>query len=1121
MTTPSFANVLPPPPPTAKTVAVPGCAGAGEALALAAWWQQHRRPILFLTRDTLAAAHLAEELQFFAPDIPAQLLPDWGCLPFDDSSPPADVLGLRLAALSAMQSTDGITIAAATTAMLPYPPPDFILARAFNFHIGDKINPAILSTALTAAGYARVDRVLAMGEFAIYGGQIDIFSPDMQTPFRLVLADDEIEQIRLFDSTTQLSTAKKETLQALPSGECDLSADGIARFHHAFIARFGKEAKNSMFKKIGEGKAAAGMEFMLPLFFEKIARLLDYAPEQSVIIMHDECREAMTRFMLQARRRQKLASVYEHRAVLPAIEVFMPPEELLNAINQFPLINLIGEEAMPKPPPVAINHRRTDSHVPLIKFLSDESTDKKIIIALNSNGRRESLSTALANNTPPLRHTESFSDCFAGDATAQIFLMVAPLRAGFCANGLSVLTEAEIFDVRLPPRRHRQTAATDIAELVVGSIVAHRDYGIGRYMGMFEKTIGGQIGEFLLIEYAEEQRLWLPTTQLHVLSPYYGDTPTLSKLGSTGWKRTRARAEKNARDTAARLLAINARRALGGGIAHRADEADLAKFADGFPYEETPDQATAVRAVIADMQAQKPMDRLIVADVGFGKTEVAMRAACCAALSGSQTAVLAPTTLLAEQHAHNFADRFSGFPIRVASLTRVSGMREKQQTQKELAEGQIDIIIGTHALLQKKTKFNNLGLAIIDEEHRFGVRQKEHFKTLRADMDILSLSATPIPRTMAMAMEGIRDISIITTPPPSRLAVRTTVASFSRGLIIDACERELLRGGQIYFVHNEIRTLASMSEYIQEWLPTMRIVIAHGGMEITAMEQAMRKFIRGDADLLLCTTIVESGLDITNANTMIINRADRMGVSRLHQLRGRVGRAGAQAYALLLVPPEGAATAGGEARLSAIADYKSLGSGLFIAMRDLETRGAGEILGEKQSGDIAAVGYAMYQKMINTAMKQLAGEKDEPLIESIIELSASALLPQQYVHSANERLRYYRLLSSCDDAVAVDDIRLQWEDRFGDLPEAAHLLIMSHKLRLLAASVGATKLRLSDSILAIEFADATKHHEKLVEKISAGVCRPAKDGKTIYMEKIDDNPLTNTQTMVRFLSELN
>ena len=1105
MFAPDVAAGLSPPPAPGNVVCAAAPAGAGESLAVAAWYLRHRRPILWLVRDARTAAYAAAELAFFAPDAPVHLLPDWETLPFAAVSPPPDLQTARMAALAAMCG-GGITIATAAAALLPCPPPAFVAARAMR--AGDHISPAALISGLVEFGYARTDRVLAAGEFAVYGGQIDIFPPDAAAPYRLVLEDDEIEQIRVFDAQTQMSSGRAEEFRLFPAGECDLSAAGVARFRRAFTARFG-DADDETVRAIVAGKAAPGMEFLLPLFFDKIARLPDYLAADTLIVFGRGGREAAERFMTLARRRRDNAEIYEHRAALQAEEVFLPPEELQKKFSQFAAVEWDGESATP--PPIEINRRDSDSHAALKSFL--RTAAGRVILAADSAGRRDSLHSALSGDLQnlQLRKADSFADCAEG-----ISLTVAPLRGGFSMPELTVLTEAEIFATRSAPRRRTHSAPSPADELTIGEAVIHRDYGIGRYAGIVERT-GAARGEFLQIEYADGQRLLLPAAHLHLLLPYHGEPAALSKLGGARWKRVRARAQKNARDTAARMLAMQARREAARDKRQTPDARALARFVDEFPYTETPDQAEACRAVLCDMQSSKPMDRVVVADVGFGKTEVAMRAAAAAVLAGMQTAVLAPTTLLAEQHARTFTDRFAGFPARIVSLTRLSSAAEKRRALAEIGDGRADIVIGTHALLGKSMQFAKPGLAVIDEEHRFGVRQKEHFKTMRANMDILALSATPIPRTMAMAMEGIRDISVIATPPPGRLAIRTRIASFSRTEITDACERELLRGGQIYFVHNDIRGLPEMESRLREWLPEMSIVAVHGAMHSADIARAMRRFVRGDVDMLLATSIVESGLDIARANTMIINRADRMGISRLHQLRGRVGRSDVRAHVLLLTSPEGAATARGEARLNALSECTAPGDGFLIALRDLETRGAGEIFGERQSGELAAVGYAMYQKMVRAAVRELTDGDEESA--AVVDFSAPALLPADYAPSPGERLRYYRRLSAAKTTADITAVRLEWEDRFGTPPPPAQLLLASHKLRLLADAAQITQLRANDGAATAAFVAAPKCRDKLLLKIAEKKCRPQKDG-AIHIVNLSRDALQCAAQLEDFLRDL-
>lgn len=1112
-----FAGMLPAVDPGQSRRAA-GFWGAGVSLAAAAWRESHKRPVVLLEADALSAAHATEEISFFAPDIPARLLPDWGCLPFDVASPPPALHAERMAALSALLRGEGIVIAAASTALQACAPTEYVGARVFDLQVGGQLKPGPFVAALAAGGYARVDRVLTPGEFASYGGQIDVFPPDCESPFRLVLEGDCIEQIRIFDPRTQMSSGQTPEIKMLPAGECDLSEEGVARFRQNFMHYFGN-MDDPRHESVRRGQPAPGMEFLLPLFHGKTARITDYAPSDALFVLPPGCPEILQSFYEGATRRRDEAAIYGERAALPTSEIYSPPAKFLSDVEKFASIRLSEPPESGQPPDVAITRRGGDSQAALKVFLADaRSRGESALLAADSPARRDSLHAALsdAEGGAP-RPIDGFAEGARGGAC----ITVAPLRGGFRAAGLTVLTESEIFQVRLPPRRSRMRTAVLPEDLAVGDFVAHRDHGIGRYGGLEQSSVGGDLKEFLRIDYADGQMLLLPVAHFHLLSPYYGEQGLLSKMGRAAWKRARARAEKSARDAAARMLETQARRAAAGSISHRPNESELARFAAGFPHEETPDQEAAAKAVLEDMRSARPMDRLLAADVGFGKTEVAMRAACACVLSGHQTAVLAPTTLLAEQHARTFAERFAGFPVRIVSLTRLTPAHEKKEALAQLADGSANIAIGTHALLQTSAKFARLGLAVIDEEHRFGVRQKEHFKHMRAEVDVLSLSATPIPRTLSMALDGVRDISVISTPPLARLAVRTVAASFSGTLVRDACERELMRGGQIYFVHNDIASLPAMETELLDLLPAMRIVRAHGSMGAADVEEAMRRFLRHEADMLLATTIVESGLDVANANTIIINRADRMGVSRLHQLRGRVGRAGAQAFAYLLTPPEGAATEGGGKRLDAVSEHGSLGDGLRIAMRDLETRGAGEVFGERQSGDLAAVGAAMYEKMVKAAARQLEGGEDAADWEAVIDMPAPALLPENYVHAPLERLRYYRALSACRSTDDVDAVRLEWEDRFGSrVPEPALLLLECHKLRLHAGAAQAVKVRAERGGLAlIEFAPSPRCAPALLRMIREGRCRARPDGAAL-LEGLSDDLRECARQIRGFLKDL-
>ena len=1038
---------------------------------------------MFIARDSLSANRLREEIPFFAPDLRVSLLPDWDVLPYDSFSPTPEVGGARVAGLAALlDGAPGITITTAQAALLPYAPPEFIAARAFLLQVGGKVRVSQLLERLNQGGYARVDRVLAAGEFAVCGGQIDIYPPEEAHPFRLVLLDDEIEQIRLFDPETQRSINQVDEIRMLPMSECDTSAAGIAVFRRAYAATFGRTWRSD--------DLPPGVEFYLPLFFENSGRLFDYLREDDAVLTHHDMRDNVAQFLRQARQRQKLVGVYEHRPALPVSALFMNENDFFTHLRRFAAVELEQTAADTVAPDVVESLRTAVSHKKLIDFIA--SFDGRVVLAVAGNGRRDALAAVLtAAGKPP-----QIADTFAACLSAPLSVVTQVLRGGFVLpeSQLAVLTEKEIYATPPPLARHRQAAASAALlpdDIRPGDLVVHREYGVGRALGLKNLTIGGDAGEFLEIEYADSQRLWLPVTQLHWLQRHHGGA-TLSKMGGASWRKTMRRAARRAYDAAARMLDINARRVAARPSGIFPDEALLARFISRFAHEETPDQEKAAAAVLADMRVAKPMDRLVAADVGFGKTEIAMRAAAAAAFAGTQTAILAPTTLLAEQHYTTFSNRFADFPVRIGKLTRMTPAADRRALLAALANGDMDIVVGTHALLQKGVAYKRLGLAVIDEEHRFGVRHKERFKNMRADVDLLALSATPIPRTLSMALGGVRDISIISTPPSSRLPVKTLLAPFSRGAVVEACDRELLRGGQVFFIHNEIRSIEAMALRLGEWLPRARVLIAHGGMSATQLEGGMRKFLRREADILLCTTIVESGLDIANANTIVINRADRMGISRLHQLRGRVGRAGVQAYAYFLAPEDGVVTTAADKRLLAAEKHSALGGGFFLSMRDLELRGAGEILGERQSGDLEAVGYATYQNMINAAARRIRGEQElDTDIEATVRFAAAAMLPPTYVSSPNERMRYYRRLAACTADADIRELAAEWRDRFGDMPAAAELLAESHRVRLLARSAAAEEIRINKNGEAVfVFAPDPPCAARLLNRITVGDCLP-------------------------------
>lgn len=1094
--------VLPPRAAVGWRVYAANAAGAGEALLLAEFYRRHAAEtgggVFFVARGPLEAWHLMEEMAFLAPDVPLRYLPDWETLPYDAFSPSADITGRRIATLAALlDGGRGVTVTTAAAALLPCAPPGFIGARAFLLRVGEALDLPALQGRLLMGGYARVDRVLAQGEYALYGGQIDIFPPDAAMPLRLVLADEEIEQIRLFDVESQRSVERIGEFSALPMSECDFSPEGRRRFAAHYDALFDDD-RAMVKKRVREGVPVAGIEYYLPLFFETAASVLEYLPDNAAVVMHENLSEAMVGFLGQARQRQQVVNVYDDRPTLPVGQLFVGEEAFFAALRRFAVTVLQAPAGETRAPEVPVNARADDSHGKLLEFI--RGFKGRVTVAVDGDGRCEALADVLRGLGAAPARCGSFAECLRHE----LAICVAPLRAGFVAPAarLAVVTETEIFLTPLPPRARRAAAAGAggvegllADEIRDGDYVVHRQYGVGVARGLKNKEFDGEVGEYLEIEYADTQRLFLPISQLHLLERHHGGTE-LSKMGGRGWRRAAARAARRAHDAAARLLETHARRAAAAATAHAPDRVLMARFVEAFAHAETPDQQRAADETLADLMSdKKPMDRLVAADVGFGKTEVAMRAAAAVTLGGAQAAVMAPTTLLAQQHYRNFVERFAGFPVRVAALTRLTGAGERRALLADLAAGRVDIAVGTHALLSTKVKFASLGLVVVDEEHRFGVTHKERLKNLRAGVDVLALSATPIPRTLSMALGGVRDLSVMSTPPAARLPIKTIEAPFSEAVVREACERELLRGGQVFFVHNEIASMKEMAARLGEWLPQARIIVAHGGMGGGELEDAMRRFLRRQGEILLCTTIVESGLDIANANTIVINRADKMGLSRLHQLRGRVGRGGVQAYAYLLRPLRGEIGKNAEARLAAAMEYSALGSGFFLSMRDLEIRGAGEILGERQSGDIEAVGCAMYQRMVNAAARQLRGEPEvESDVERVVNFAAPALLPAAYIPAAAERMRYYRRLARCADGEELNEVFLEWEDRFGKPPAEARLLKESHRVRTLMGVCGAVAVRVgSAGQMRMTFAAETPCAAVLVEKITVGECLPAAD----------------------------
>jgi transcription-repair coupling factor (superfamily II helicase) len=1076
--------------------AMPAPPGSGDAWLLADLARSAGKPLVIFTADPLSAQRLAEEIVLLAPELGVLQFPDWETLPYDSFSPHEDLISERLRTLHALMrgAVDVLTVPV-TTALYRLAPPEFLAAYTFSFTQKDKLDEDKLRHQLALANYTHVTQVTAPGEFSIRGGLIDLFPMGSALPYRIDLFDDEIETLRSFDVDTQRSLYPVKEVQLLPGREFPMDEAARNRFRAAFREVFeGDPSRAVPYRDIGHGIAFAGVEYYLPLFFEHTATLFDYLPDGTLAVTRGDIDAAMRQFGQDTYNRYQFLKSDRERPVLPPADLFLNDEAFHALLKAFARLALTLDGAHPDflPPPDVAVLRRADDPVARLRAQVSQGAGRTVLCA-DSAGRRETLLQMLGEfGLKPDSQPDSLRDSL--QAPSGLALTIAPLDAGFRipSLSLSILTENDLYPSQGTSRRRARRAqegssdveamVRDLSELREGDPVVHAQHGIGRYRGLIDMDLGEGRMEFLHLEYANGSTLYVPVAQLHVIARYSGADPEhapLHQLGSGQWDKARRKAARQVRDAAAELLALYALRASREGFAFKLPPGDYQAFVEGFGFEETPDQAGAIAAVIQDMTSGKPMDRLVCGDVGFGKTEVALRAAFLAVLNGKQVALLCPTTLLAEQHAQTFADRFADWPVKIAELSRFRSSKEVDASVRGLADGSVDIVIGTHKILSNNVKFKRLGLVIIDEEHRFGVRQKETLKALRAEVDVLTLTATPIPRTLGMSLEGIRDFSVIATAPQRRLAIKTFVRREDGSTIREALLRELKRGGQAYFLHNEVETIHNRRARLEELVPEARVAVAHGQMAERELEEVMKGFYQQRYNVLLCTTIIETGIDVPTANTIIIQRADRLGLAQLHQLRGRVGRSHHQAYAYLLTPGEDAITTNAKKRLEAIQSMEELGSGFYLAMHDLEIRGTGEILGDSQSGNIHEVGFSMYADMLDTAVRALkAGEEpdlDTPFAAACeVNLHASSLLPSDYCPDVHARLQLYKRLSHAskeDDLIAIQEELI---DRYGKLPEPAQNLLITHRLRLRAEPMGIVKIDASESQALIQFSVKTK-----------------------------------------------
>ena len=1077
-------------PKTGHRLALPNLHGSADAYAIAQAAREHQQQKRLLTvfvANPSDGQRLLDEIPWFAPQLRCHFLPDWETLPYDAFSPHQDLVSERLATLYEINSGNcDVLIVPATTALLRMAPPSFLAAYTFFFRQGETLNESKLKSQLTLAGYSHVSQVMSPGEYSVRGGLIDLFPMGSVLPYRIDLFGDSIETIRTFDADTQRSLYPVKDVRLLPGREFPMDEAARTAFRSRWREQFeGDPSRSSIYKDIGSGILSAGIEYYLPLFFDATATLFDYLPEQTHFVLIGDIDEAIQRFWVDTKSRYQFLKSNRERPLLAPESLFLRDEDFFSALKNEArwVINNGGaaSEISSFLPDVAVNRRADDPLTNLRSYLLQSK--QRVMICAESLGRRETLQQYFAEYHIHINLCDGYTDFITG--SDKLMLGVAPLHAGFVLNDVSFITETELYagsGKRIG--RKKQEAVTqvehmvrDLSELKIGDPVVHSNHGIGRYMGLISMDLGEGETEFLHLEYAKDTKLYVPVAQLHVISRYSGASPDdapLHSLGSGQWEKAKRKAAQQIRDTAAELLNLYARRALRQGHAFEFSAKDYEAFAESFGFEETPDQAAAINAVIGDMTSGKPMDRLICGDVGFGKTEVALRAAFVAVMGGKQVAILAPTTLLAEQHAQTFADRFANWPVRIAELSRFRSGKEIAQAIKGMGDGTLDIVIGTHKLLSDDVKFSRLGLVIIDEEHRFGVRQKEALKSLRAEVDVLTLTATPIPRTLGMALEGLRDFSIIATAPQKRLAIKTFVRSEDNSVIREACLRELKRGGQVYFLHNEVETIENRKAMLEALLPEARIAVGHGQMHERDLEKVMRDFVAQRHNILLCTTIIETGIDVPTANTIIMHRADKFGLAQLHQLRGRVGRSHHQAYAYLLIHDVQNLTKQANRRLDAIQQMEELGSGFYLAMHDLEIRGAGEVLGDNQSGEMHEIGFQMYSDMLSEAVRALKAGKEPDLAAPMstmteINLHIPALLPSDFCGDVHERLSIYKRLANGKKAEDIDALQEELIDRFGKLPEPVKSLLETHRLRVASKLLGIIKIDAHSEAATLQF----------------------------------------------------
>jgi transcription-repair coupling factor (superfamily II helicase) len=1092
-----------------------GLTGCGDSLALANTIAQENRLLVIITPDTQTALRLEHELAFFLNDsLPILHFPDWETLPYDVFSPLPEIISERLRALALLPETRrGALIVSVSTLMHRLAPREHVLAHSFAIEVGGSLNLELTRSKLEAVGYQCVSQVYQHGEFAVRGSILDLFPMGSKQPYRIELFDDDVESIRSFDPDSQMSQAKMDKIELFPAREFPFTDEAIKHFRQAFREQFPESSpKNPLYVDISKQIAPAGIEYYLPLFVEHTESLFAYLPKSALFVLPTGFTEHAQRFYNEIEERYQQRKYDIDRPLLPPTRLFLSAAEIEQHSANFSRIMLDNQAAQSEAfnckslPELAIDNRLKEPAQQLRQFI--EGFSGKILFVAETAGHREGLIDKLKSVKLSAKQIHSWPEFLQSDESPCI--VIAPMdqglwldrsttatehgsasnhqdtltptamEGGSAANCLeqlqpiAIITESQLSGAKAQQRRRRRQSAArelenifnNLNELSIGSPVVHQEHGVGRYLGLQTLTVGDIEAEFLMLEYANKDKLYVPVSSLQLIGRYSGvsaENAPLHKLGTEQWSKAKKKAMERARDVAAELLDIHAKRAARLGFAFKIDNSDYEAFAGAFPFEETPDQLSAIEAILQDMTATQPMDRVVCGDVGFGKTEVAMRAAFLAVQSNKQVAVLVPTTLLAQQHYQNFRDRFADWPVRIEVMSRFVTAKQQKIVTDELAEGKVDIIIGTHKLLSKDMKYQALGLVIIDEEHRFGVTQKEHFKKLRYELDMLTLTATPIPRTLNMAMAGLRDISIIATPPPNRHAIKTFITEWIDSQVQEACQREIKRGGQVFFLHNDVKSMDKIARELETLVPEARIKIAHGQMAERELEQIMLDFYHQRFNLLIASTIIESGIDIPSANTIVINRADKLGLAQLHQLRGRVGRSHHRAYAYCIVPPKSLMTKDAIKRLEAFETSGELGAGFMLSSHDMEIRGAGELLGDEQSGQIQEIGFTMYTELLERAVKALQSGKQPELDTPLdtgpeVDLQIAALIPEDYLPDIHARLVLYKRIASAETDDDLRKLKIEMIDRFGLLPDQVKALFAITELKQQAAHLGIKKI---------------------------------------------------------------